>query len=78
MNPESKNYLIGGGIGSMAAAAFMIRDGGVAGGNIYILEANPLMGGSLDGAGDAQRGNRCAGVVCFPTRLANTRRVYVL
>ena len=56
MNPESKNYLIGGGIGSMAAAAFMIRDGGAAGGNIYILEANPLMGGSLDGAGDAQRG----------------------
>lgn len=40
----------------MAAAAFMIRDGDVLGGDIYILEANPLMGGSLDGAGDAQRG----------------------
>lgn len=40
----------------MAAAAFMIRDGGVAGGDIYILEAAPLMGGSLDGAGDPQRG----------------------
>ena len=56
MNPNSKNYLIGGGIGSMAAAAFMIRDGNVAGSDIFILEANPLMGGSLDGAGDAQRG----------------------
>jgi oleate hydratase len=40
----------------MAAAAFMIRDGGVSGENIIILEANPLLGGSLDGAGDAQRG----------------------
>ena len=40
----------------MAAAAFMIRDGGVPGSNIFILEAAPLIGGSLDGAGDAQRG----------------------
>lgn len=56
MNPNSKYYLIGGGIGSMAAAAFMIRDGGVSGSNISILEAAPLMGGSLDGAGDAERG----------------------
>ena len=27
MNPQSKAYLVGGGIGSLAAAAFMIRDG---------------------------------------------------
>lgn len=40
----------------MAAAAFMIRDGRVSGSNISIFEATPLMGGSLDGAGDAQRG----------------------
>lgn len=39
----------------MAAAAFMIRDGGFAGENISILEALPVMGGSLDGAGDATR-----------------------
>lgn len=56
MNPNSKFYLIGGGIGSMAAAAFMIRDGDVPADNIVILEANSLMGGSPDGAGDAQRG----------------------
>jgi oleate hydratase len=56
MKPTSKHYLIGGGIGSMAAAAFMIRDGGVPGEDIHILEAGPLMGGSLDGAGDAERG----------------------
>jgi oleate hydratase len=48
--------LIGGGIGSLAAAAFMIRDGGVAGANITILEALPVAGGSLDGGGDAERG----------------------
>lgn len=51
-----KAYLIGGGIGSMAAAAFMIRDGDVPGENITIFEAASLLGGSLDGAGDAERG----------------------
>lgn len=30
-NSVTRSYLIGGGIGSMAAAAFMIRDGGVPG-----------------------------------------------
>ena len=44
-----KAYLIGGGIGSLAAAAFMIRDGGVSGANISIFEALPVLGGSLDG-----------------------------
>jgi oleate hydratase len=48
---KPKAYLVGGGIGSLAAAAFMIRDGSVPGGNISILEAAPIMGGSLDGAG---------------------------
>ncbi|MBL8413104.1 MAG: oleate hydratase [Propionivibrio sp.] len=52
----SKAYLVGGGIGSLAAAAFMIRDGKLPGGHITILEASPLLGGSLDGAGDAERG----------------------
>ena len=45
-------YLVGGGIGSLAAAAFMIRDGSMPGGNISILEAAPVLGGSLDGTGD--------------------------
>ncbi len=49
---ESNAYLLGGGIGSLAAAAFMIRDGGLPGGNIFILEAKPLLGGSLDGYGN--------------------------
>ena len=56
MNITSKAYLVGGGIGSLAAAAFMIRDGGMRGSNISILEAMPLLGGSLDGAGDPAAG----------------------
>ncbi|MBT3067301.1 oleate hydratase [Rhodoferax sp. U11-2br] len=56
MNTTSNAYLVGGGIGSLAAAAFLIRDGGWSGANVTILEAGPLMGGSLDGAGDAERG----------------------
>jgi oleate hydratase len=56
MNTKSRVYLVGGGIGSLAAAAFMIRDGGLAGGNISILETLPVLGGSLDGAGDPARG----------------------
>jgi oleate hydratase len=56
MSTKSNAYLVGGGIGSLAAAAFMIRDGGVPGGNISILEAAPLMGGSLDGAGSPEGG----------------------
>jgi len=56
MSKETKAYLVGGGIGSLAAAAFMIRDGKLPGGNISILEAAPVMGGSLDGAGDPADG----------------------
>jgi oleate hydratase len=45
-----KAYFIGGGVGSLAGAAFLIRDGGVDGRNITIYEGLPLLGGSLDGA----------------------------
>jgi oleate hydratase len=56
MSSKSQAYLVGGGIGSLAAAAFLIRDGGMSGSRISILEAGCVMGGSLDGAGDAERG----------------------
>jgi oleate hydratase len=45
-----KAYFIGGGIGSLAGAAFLIRDGGVKGSDITVYEQLPLFGGSLDGA----------------------------
>jgi oleate hydratase len=56
MANEQKAWLIGSGIGSLAAAAFMIRDGGMAGSNITIFETLSVPGGSLDGSGTAQSG----------------------
>ena len=49
-------YLVGGGIASLAAAAFMIRDGDLQGMNITIFEELDKIGGSLDGAGSPQDG----------------------
>ncbi|QND54486.1 oleate hydratase (plasmid) [Phyllobacterium sp. 628] len=49
-------YLVGGGIASMAAAAFMIRDGDVPGSNITIFEEQDKLGGSLDGSGTPEGG----------------------
>ncbi|MFP3563313.1 oleate hydratase [Paraburkholderia sp. SIMBA_030] len=53
---DARFYLVGGGIASLAAAAFLIRDGHVRGCDITILEALDKPGGSLDGAGSAQSG----------------------
>jgi oleate hydratase len=53
---ETKVYLVGGGIGSLAAAAFLIRDGHVLGHNITILEELDRLGGSLDGTGSPEAG----------------------
>jgi len=53
---DAKAYLVGGGIASMAAAAFMIRDGDMLGRNITIFESLAKLGGSLDGAGEPQDG----------------------
>jgi oleate hydratase len=49
-------YLVGGGLASLAAAAFLIRDGQMAGERITILEASSMDGGALDGAGDEHTG----------------------
>jgi oleate hydratase len=56
MSPSTRAYLVGGGIGSLAAAAFLVRDGHVPGEHITIFEQGSRLGGSLDGAGDAERG----------------------
>ncbi|AKV00413.1 Myosin-crossreactive antigen [Labilithrix luteola] len=47
---NARVWLVGGGIASLAAAAFLVRDAGVRGQNIRILEHLPMPGGSLDGA----------------------------
>lgn len=55
--PATTNvYMIGSGIGSLAAAIYLIRDARVPGRNIKIFESLDVDGGSLDGAGDAKRG----------------------
>ncbi len=56
MTTKPRAFLVGGGIGSLAAAAFMIRDGGIPAGNITVLECGALIGGALDAAGDAEHG----------------------
>jgi oleate hydratase len=50
-----KAYLIGGGIASLAAAVYLIRDGQMAGHDIHVL-AEEGYGGSLDAAGSAEQG----------------------
>ena len=67
MSINLKAYLVGGGIGSLAAAAFMIRDGGLAGESICIFEVDAVLGGSLDAAGDAERGYSMRGGRMFTT-----------
>ncbi|MGI4791630.1 MAG: oleate hydratase [Janthinobacterium lividum] len=56
IHAETKAYLVGGGIGSLASAAYLIRDGGVPGPNITIFEEAAVLGGSLDGAGSPEQG----------------------
>lgn len=49
-------WLVGAGLASMAAAIFMIRDGGMAGERITILEELGLPGGALDGIKYPEKG----------------------
>lgn len=53
---DRKAWIIGSGIAGLAAAFYMIRDGGMAGQNITILDALDIEGGSLDGAGNPEDG----------------------
>lgn len=47
---ESKSaWLVGSGLASLSAAAFLIRDGQMPGDHIHILEEAPLPGGACDG-----------------------------
>lgn len=53
---DGKVYLVGAGIASLAAAAFMIRDGDKRGSEITVLEESAAVGGALDGAGNPGEG----------------------
>ncbi|MDO5601598.1 MAG: oleate hydratase [Oscillospiraceae bacterium] len=54
-------YLVGGGLASLAAAAYLVRDAHFPGKNIHVLEGTPILGGSNDGAGSPQQGFVCRG-----------------
>ncbi|MEF9959443.1 MAG: oleate hydratase [Niameybacter sp.] len=54
-------YFVGGGLGSLAGAAYLIRDCGFKGENIHIIEGLHILGGSNDGAGDVSQGFVCRG-----------------
>ncbi len=55
-NKDIKAFLVGSGIASLASAVFLIRDGGLAGKNIYIFEEAKKEGGSLDADQLAEKG----------------------
>ena len=58
-----KAWIIGSGIAGLAAAFYMIRDGGMKGEDITILDALDVEGGSLDGAGNPDEGTSSVVVV---------------
>jgi oleate hydratase len=58
-----KSYIVGGGFGGLAAAAYLIRNAGVAGPDITIYEADERMGGGFFLGGDAQSGYNIPGSV---------------
>ncbi len=54
-NEKVQVYIVGGGIAGLAAAAFAVRDAGVAGGNVHIFEVMDIAGGALDGIGTPEK-----------------------
>lgn len=53
---NTKAYLVGGGIASLASAAYLIRDGHITGNNIHIFEESNQTGGSMDAHGSPEKG----------------------
>ena len=53
---EKHAHIIGGGIAGLSAAAFLITDASMQANHVTIYETLPLMGGSMDAAGNAKSG----------------------
>ena len=66
------HYLVGGGIASLAAAVFLIRDAKVPGHNIQVFEQLDQIGGSLDGSGGPENGYLVRGGRMFEKHFACT------
>ncbi|WP_042274251.1 oleate hydratase [[Clostridium] dakarense] len=60
-NNDKQVYFVGGGLASLAGAAYLIRDCNFKGENIHIIEGMKILGGSNDGAGDVTNGFVCRG-----------------
>ncbi|RBP18348.1 oleate hydratase [Roseiarcus fermentans] len=73
---DPKHYLVGGGVASLAAAAFLIRDGDVLGHDIAILEESDVIGGSLDGSGTPQTGYVLRGGRMFESKYVCTFELF--
>lgn len=68
-----KAHLIGGGISSLAAAAYLIKDGDLLGSNIYVYEATSKLGGALDAGGSPETGYTMRGGRMFEEKYTCTR-----
>lgn len=55
-NDNKQFYFVGGGLGSLTGAAYLLRDCGFEGKNIHIIEALPVAGGSNDACGNPEEG----------------------
>lgn len=62
---QKQFYFVGGGLGSLTAAAYLLRDCGYDGQNIHIIEALPVAGGSNDAKGNPESGWVCRGERMF-------------
>jgi len=58
---KKQAHIIGGGIAGLSAAISLITDAHMPAANVTIYESLPSVGGSMDGAGDAERGYTCRG-----------------
>jgi oleate hydratase len=72
----AKTFLVGGGVASMAAAAFLIRDGDILGRDITILEESGVVGGSLDGSGKPETGYVLRGGRMFESKYVCTFELF--
>ena len=53
---DTKVFLIGSGIAGLASAVYLVKDAGVPGENIHVIEKDLIPGGATDGAGDEDKG----------------------
>ncbi len=58
---DTHAYMVGGGLATMAAAAFLVRDCAFPGDHITIYEGMHILGGSNDGIGTPEKGFVCRG-----------------